>query len=373
MKKSILFFAILLIASLSLNGQQNQFKLIGKTNSIPDKTMLYLDETKTNQRTDSTLIIDNHFVLEGKVDSFKEVFISAQFNDQFQYAPLYLEPNEMTFDASQSDFFNAKVTGSKLQAQADELRFLMAENTQKAMTANEKVNEIYDKNLDTTGVAQLKKERDELFQKEDSITIEFVRTHPDYRISVKCLTYLKHNLPKSEVKALYSNLSKEMQNTADGQSIKLWLEESIQLEIGGKAPNFELPNLQNKAVSLEEFEGKYVLLEFGASNCGPCRHENPNLLKAYKKYKDHGFDIISVWLDKRHENWSKTVEKDQMIWTSVCDLKGHAGDVPLIYNINSIPSNFLLNEKGVVVAKNLRGEKLQEFLAGLFENEVEPN
>lgn len=368
MKKLALLFSITLVSVIGSFAQRNHFILNGKTNNIPDSTMLYLDESETNQRIDSCLIINNQFVFEGRVDSFKAVFIFTQYDGQFQYAPIYLEPNNMIFDASQSNFLNAKISGSKLQSQANELNVLVMPTMEKAMQANDKVNQIYQHKLDTTGLVQLKKERDRLFQLEESIVLEFIKAHPDYLISVQNLASMKYKYPKSEVKELYLALSKAMKNTNEGKSIKLWLEESIQLKIGDKAPDFQLPNLKNESISLSDFSDKYVLLEFGASGCGPCRMENPNLLKAYKKYKNQGFAIVSVWLDKNPKNWAKTVKKDEMIWTTVCDLKGHEGKVPLIYNINSIPSNFLLDREGVVIAKNLRGDALQEAVSKLFEN-----
>lgn len=121
---------------------------------------------------------------------------------------------------------------------------------------------------------------------------------------------------------------------------------------------------------MSNVNAKYILLEFGASFCGPCRQENPNLLKAYQQYKDQGFEIVSVWLDESKKHWETTVQKDQMIWTTVCDLKGMKGEVPLIYNVNGIPDNFLLDADRKVIAMDLRGEQLGKKLATLLEPSV---
>jgi len=270
----------------------------------------------------------------------------------------------MTLDARESDLFNAKVSGSELQRQADELFNLTKTWRNKAMATNALIHQVPES--DTEKRDSLIAKQAEYYQKDDAITHQFIKAHPDYLISLKHLTYLKNKLPKAEISALYNALSADFKQTEEGKSIKTWLDKSVKLAIGDRAPNFELPNLMGESVALSNFNGKYVLLEFGASGCGPCRMENPNLLKAYQKYKDNGFEIFSVWLDKNKKHWETTVAKDQMIWTTVSDLKGNFGTVPVTYNVVGIPDNYLLNPEGEIIAKDLRGEALEEKLAELF-------
>ncbi len=144
---------------------------------------------------------------------------------------------------------------------------------------------------------------------------------------------------------------------------------SVDLDKGMAAVDFTLPDLDGNRVSLSDFRGQYVLLEFGASGCAPCRLENPNLLKAYEQYREQGFEIVSIWLDKSRSSWEKTVAKDRMIWTTLSDLKGNDGPVPLTYDITYIPRYFLLNREGQIDETDLRGEALQQKLAGIFEKD----
>jgi thiol-disulfide isomerase/thioredoxin len=124
--------------------------------------------------------------------------------------------------------------------------------------------------------------------------------------------------------------------------------------------------VNDKPVSLDSYKGKYVLLEFWASWCGPCRAENPNLLAQKKIYGDKGFNILGVSLDKNKELWVKAIEKDGLTWTQVSDLNGWNNAVAVMYGIKAVPANFLIDPSGTIIAQDLRGDALNKKLKEIF-------
>ncbi|MEQ9091759.1 MAG: TlpA disulfide reductase family protein [Balneola sp.] len=142
-----------------------------------------------------------------------------------------------------------------------------------------------------------------------------------------------------------------------------------EVAIGSIAPNFTLPNLEGKGVSLSDFEGQTVLLTFWASWCPTCRAENKNLKEIYPEYKKKGFEILAVSLDRSKNNWRKAVEKDEIFWPQVSDLKGVDSPVATKYGVYSTPTTFLIDSSGVVVEKDLRGGELELRIQelGMFE------
>jgi peroxiredoxin len=137
-------------------------------------------------------------------------------------------------------------------------------------------------------------------------------------------------------------------------------------EVGTIAPDINLPTPEGKMISLSSLKGKYVLLDFWASWCGPCRAENPNVVAAYNKYKDKKFVILSVSLDSKKDAWLAAIKKDNLTWTHVSDLKGWESAAARVYDIESIPSNFLIDPSGKIIDRDLRGDALEERLSSIL-------
>jgi peroxiredoxin len=140
----------------------------------------------------------------------------------------------------------------------------------------------------------------------------------------------------------------------------------IGIDSGKYAPDISLPNIEGKIVTLSSLRGNYVLVDFWASWCGPCRAENPNVQRMFSKYKDKGFTIFSVSLDNQKNNWETAIQKDQMTWNHVSDLKMWNSVVVPLYKIDGIPLTLLLDKEGKIIGKNLRGIDLEKKLESIF-------
>ena len=209
----------------------------------------------------------------------------------------------------------------------------------------------------------------------------FVEKNPDNCYSLKLLkTLLGTKAPIKEVKVLFDNLRSSIQNSPEGLSLKAEIETEYTkfiaeeaVSVGKTAPEFKAKNPSDDFMSLSEVKGKYTLIDFWAAWCRPCRAENPNLLKAYNKYHSKGFEIISISLDGRRgktegkKAWIEAIEKDRIgSWHHVSNLSYFNGPIAKNYGVSSIPSSFLIDENGKIIAKNLRGEALQNKLESLF-------
>ena len=191
----------------------------------------------------------------------------------------------------------------------------------------------------------------------------FVSGHPNSYISLIALNELVNSnagIEMSKIESLYKGLSEPIKKTDLGEALENQIFVKTRTNIGSVAPDFTQNDPNGKPVKLSDFRGKYVLIDFWASWCAPCRQENPNVVKAYAQFKNKNFEILGVSLDNPNAKtaWLNAIEKDKLTWPQVSDLQGWKNQVARLYGVESIPQNFLIDPKGVIIAKNLRGENL---------------
>jgi len=190
----------------------------------------------------------------------------------------------------------------------------------------------------------------------------FIRQHPDSYVSLFLLDERSGDLDPAAFEPFFNALSQRIRNTGKGRRLTARLKIAKATDIGQKAFDFTQNDTAGAPVSLSSLKGKYVLIDFWASWCSPCRSENPDMVKAYRKCKDRNFEIIGISLDSKKEPWLKAIATDSLPWIQVSDLKGWQNAVAVKYGITSVPRNFLLAPDGTIIAKNLRGEELEKEL-----------
>jgi peroxiredoxin len=195
----------------------------------------------------------------------------------------------------------------------------------------------------------------------------YAAAHPASYVAVEeVLEYFSYNPDADTLQHIYYGLAPEIQSSYMGKELKQILDAALLTGIGRPAPEFTQADTKGTPVALSSFKGQYVLIDFWASWCGPCRLENPNVLKNFRKFHPKGFTVLGVSLDEKKDKWLAAIRQDGLPWTQVSDLKGWKNEVAVQYGVEGIPMNFLLDKDGKIVAKGLTGPNLEKQLEELL-------
>ncbi|MBE7172566.1 MAG: AhpC/TSA family protein [Williamsia sp.] len=356
-------------------GKRGEFVFQGKIIGL-DTGYIYLAYTDTSgkYRLDSCFLHHGGFQLKGYINepSLARFYgkIRSRDIDDPNFVELFIEPTSMQGVFKVDDFKRGKVTGSKTQIEYSIYHASYDSLDNKWQQMFVELDKARAEN-DTVKTEKIYNEKMPVYRKQsDDLDYGFLRKFPDSYVSANILFYKTQILPVASLKTLYESLSKTVQNSYDGQRIKGFIQKAEKVAIGMPAPEFIELDLNEKTFSLKDFRGKYVLLDFWASWCIPCRAEHPYLKQAYSKFQDKGFTIISFSLDKLEDKdaWIDAIAKDDLPWIQACDFKGWSGKVVNEYNLfgKGIPANFLISPQGKIIARDLRGDRVEKTLAKLI-------
>jgi peroxiredoxin len=380
--KQFSFLLFSMAVSSMVFAQSSKFVLKGDVTQVKAPVeCVYLSYNVNGQRiNDSILLKDNNYKFSGNIAEPTQAGLRVKykespdkkgktlFNGKRDYTIIFLQPGTITVTSVDS-FANITVTGSKAYVEYRKLE-------EQAKLFNEKLDSLYmqfaeaRKSKDMPAMQKLEKQIDSTdAEANEKVYGAYVKQNPASPLALYALkNWAGYNIDPVKIEPVFKLLPASTRNLPGGKDMQEKITVAKKTGMGQTAMDFTQNDTLDNPVTLSSFHGKYLLVDFWASWCGPCRAENPNVVKVFKKYKDKGFHILGVSLDKpgAKDKWMKAIHDDGLNWSHVSDLQFWNNAVAVQYGIQAIPQNLLLDPTGKIIGKNLRGEDLEKKLALIF-------
>lgn len=363
--KKITLLALFTLSIISCNNlKDNEFLISGTANGIENGKKVFVEIQDENGviAKDTGVIENGKFELKGSTDNIDLGFIRIE-NEKINL-PIILEEGKIKInivkDSLQKSTIEGTFNNDKFQKFNNESVAILEKVKKFEKENNPKMQKALTEN-DTVTVNKIKKEYKNFQNDMNDYSKTFIKNNPDAFISVLLLEnfLMREYIPATEIKSFYDKLDKKLVNTKSAQNIKKTLDLMLAVVVGKPAPKFSAKSPEGKLISLDESLGKVTIVDFWASWCAPCRKENPNVVALYNEYHSKGLNIIGVSLDQDAKKWKDAIAKDNLSWIHVSNLKYWDEPIGKQYGISSIPATFILDSKGNIVAKDLRGDALR--------------
>ena len=365
-KLFVIALAAFAVACQDNNKESNEPTFKGSISNVEDSTAIYLSQlgnTGQPQAIDTVMVKDGKFEIDLPKVDFETLNILTLEGGRGNV--IFINENEPIIATVYKDSLrSSKVEGGKsnelFNDYVSEIKSLRAE-MQKMVEQYQANNPNLRQN--PALMQEIQQKQKELQENNTGKFQKMISENPQSLVSALILSDMMNgkSLSTNKFKELFENLDEEVKNSEIGKQLNETIQKATATAVGSKAPEFSAPTPEGEQLALKDALGKITIVDFWASWCKPCRIENPNVVKLYNEYHDKGLNIIGVSLDKngQKDKWLKAIEDDGLTWQHVSNLQYWQGPVAQLYNVRSIPATFILDENGVIIAKDLRGEALR--------------
>lgn len=380
---TVMIAAFLLVGEMA-GAQENTdlaFRISGKINDIGEPGKAILQYSAQGQRvSDTAVLVNGTFHFDGKIakpDRANLFLVKASDNPRMMMAMnhaneilgrdglvVYLDNGEITVTGP--NLKTATVTGSPAHTEYLVLQKALRPVYDQLESISTRMSALPAAERDGEKSTQLLAERAKAFEEMQSIQEEFIQSHLDSYVSWNMVSQRSVIENPDKQRSQLNAFGDKFLQSEDGKKALERLELASKTAVGQTAPAFAQNDPDGNPVSLSSLKGQYVLIDFWASWCGPCRAENPHIKAAYEKFKDHNFEILAVSLDRSKDAWLKAIKDDGLPWIHVSDLKYWQNEVGVLYNVRAVPQNFLVDPNGIIIARNLRGKDLEKKLGEIL-------
>jgi peroxiredoxin len=378
MNKILLFIALAVFLTVSCNQQTKEaengwYITLKGTVGFPQKGKITLLPILPGEEVkEDTIVLNSDYTFNKKIFLTEPGYYRLNFYDK-QVMNVILDKSDIEINVDGNDQYGfAEIKGSPDHNLINEIQVISQEfqNSPEVQQLGQRMRQAQSSG-DKDAAEALIEEYKQLENSSHDKIAALIRANPN---SLATINLLQHNnvLDKEQYFWLYQEIANELkQNAQEGMHVQNFIQfvdKMSVLAVGQEAPEIALPNPDGNIVKLSSLRGQYVLIDFWAKWCRPCRIENPNVVRMYNRFHDKGFEIYGVSLDRTKEDWLQAIEEDKLTWIHVSDLKFWQSEAAQRYNVDAIPFTVLLDPDGKIIAKNLRGKALERKLEEIFDN-----